>query len=320
MHERAEDRIAGLAARQRGLVTRAQLLRAGVSPHAVDRRVKTGRLRPVHRGVYLVGPLVVRHARELAAVLACGPHAALSHRSAAALWQLLPDRPETEPVDVTLRRGDRGNRPGIRVHRVFSMGPRDVTKLDGIAVTTPARTLLDLAGLLDGRELERVLALAERRDLVSRRQLHSLLARRSGRRGARPLRELLGRGARPAFTRSEAEDRFLALIRRARLPSPEANVRIGDCEVDFLWREPRLVVEVDGFAFHASERQFESDRRRDARLLAAGFHVMRVTWRQLVDEPEALLVRVTQVLERLSPPGWRPLEGAAPAGRRRGGA
>jgi very-short-patch-repair endonuclease len=171
--------------------------------------------------------------------------------------------------------------------------------LDGVPITTPARTLLDLAAVAHPRHLEQAVAEAERRRLASRRGLAALLARYPGRPGSRAVRALLEADARPALTRSEAERRFLVLIRSAGLPAPDVNVRVGDVEVDFLWREAGLVTEVDGYAFHSDRAAFENDRRRDAELAARGLTVIRVTWRQLVDEPEAVVVRIGQALARL---------------------
>ena len=154
-----DDLIDTLAARQRGLVTRAQLLEHGITSGAIGASVRAKRLRLMNRGVYRVGPLVAPHARELAAVLACGPNAFLSHQSAGSLWMLLPEPADNEPVDVSMRQGDRGRRPHIRVHRV-SLLARDVTTRENIPVTSVCRTVLDLAGVLERRELERVLAQA----------------------------------------------------------------------------------------------------------------------------------------------------------------
>jgi very-short-patch-repair endonuclease len=293
---RTDHEIAALAARQHGLVTRAQLLGAGIAVHAVDRRVKDGRLQPLHRGVYRVGPVVARHAREMGAVLACGPGAVLSHRSAAALWEMLPRPSRSTPIEVILPRGDRGRRPGIRAHRFSGLPPGDSTTIAGIPITTPARTLLDLASVAGTRELERAVAQVERRELARPGELLSLVNRHRRRPGTPALLALLAPDARPAWTRSEAEERLLALIGKGQLPRPEANVRVEGYEVDFLWREARVVVEVDGFAFHSSEKRFENDRRRDAQLAAAGLRVMRVTWRQMEVEPEAVLVRLARTL------------------------
>jgi len=292
-----DERIDQIAAAQLGLVTRAQLLAAGVSRHAIARRVATRRLRLLHRGVYRVGPVVAPYTRELAAVLACGPDAVVSHRSAGWLWRIVPDPGDAMRVDIILRNGDRGRRPNIRVHRM-RLDADDVTVRDGIPVTTPGRTLLDLAATLPLRELERAVAEAERANLFDHRDLACLAGRYAGRPGAPKLRRLLARDAPPAFTRWEAEERLLALVRKAQLPAPEMNVRVADHEVDFFWRRERLVVEVDGFAFHATSRNFEQDRLRDARLAAIGVHVVRVTWRQLTREPEATLVRLALTLGR----------------------
>jgi len=290
---RTESRIVELAAGQHGLVTRAQLLASGLSRDAIRWRVRVGRLRPVQRGIYLVGPLEHPRMRERAAVLACGAGAVVSHRSAGHLWGVCEAR--GGPVEVSLPSGNRGRRPGVRPHRV-RLRRDEVTALDGIPVTTPARTILDLAAQASFREVEQAVALAERCGLVGREELERIVARYPRRAGVRVLRAILGAAAGPALTRSEGEERLLALIRKGRLPEPELNVTVERFEVDFLWRRARLVVEVDGFAFHGSRVRFERDRQRDAALAAAGFRVMRVTWRQLASEPEALLVRLAQAL------------------------
>jgi len=186
-------------------------------------------------------------------------------------------------------------RPGIQIHRVASIGPTELRTRFGIPLTSPARTLLDLAAT-STNELEQALAEGYAKHLVRRTELTALLANHPRHRGARRLRALTETG--PALTRSEAERRFLALIRKAQLPRPEVNVRLGPYLLDFLWRRQRLVVEVDGFAFHSSRDAFERDRKRDADLVAHGFRVIRITWRQLVREPEALLARLAQALAR----------------------
>jgi predicted transcriptional regulator of viral defense system len=161
MTSSVDNVIDAIAAGQRGLVTRPQLRQHGISADVIDRRLRGGRLRPLHRGVYQVGPVAAPYARELAAVLACGPHSFVSHRSAGALWQLLPGSAEATAVDVSITQGDRGHRPNIRVHRVF-LAADEVTWLHGIPVTSASRTLMDLAAVLARRELER--ALAQRND------------------------------------------------------------------------------------------------------------------------------------------------------------
>jgi very-short-patch-repair endonuclease len=292
----ADRAIAELAGRQRGVVTRAQLLAAGIEASAIERRRRAGRLHAVHRGIYLVGHrAMAAGAREAAALLACGDGAVVSHLSAAHLLQLLPYPANRRPVDIAVSGRQGVPRPGIRIHRVKALDQRDVNRIDGLPVTTAARTLLDLAAVLPSDLLERAAAEAQVRRLVRRRDLVDQLERNQGRRGVRALRELLDeRGAAP--TRSEAERRLLRLIRSADLATPEVNARVGRYEVDFLWRAERLVVEVDGFAYHANRRAFESDRRRDATLAASGYMVLRVTWRQIVDAPEAVIARIAATL------------------------
>lgn len=286
--------IQELAARQRGVVTRGQLLAAGVGRREVDGRLSRGLLRRLHRGVFRVGPIAAPGMRELAACLACGPAALVGGRSAAGLWQILAELRSDEPV-VILVCGRERRHPGIRVQRVAGLVEDERTVLDGIPITTPARTLCDVAATIPIEELERALARALARRLLTRAAIERAVARASGRPGIGRLRALLA-GDIPPFTRSEAEDRLLALIRRADLPEPEVNVRIAGCEVDFLWRAQRLVAEVDGYAFHADGIAFENDRRRDLLLASRGFRVVRVTWRQLGREPETVLGRIAQAL------------------------
>lgn len=297
----ADQEIARIAARQHGVVTRSQLLELGLSPGAVDARVRARRLRPRHRGVYLpgslVGPLVPVRAREMSAVLACGPGAVLSHESAAALLDLLPPQSGSSPVEVTVEGRD-PRRAGIRIHRVRELLEPDTQVLDGIPVTTPGRTLLDLAGTIRDRRLEQAVTRAERLDHIDRRELVQVVADRGPRPGRRRLLAFLDGSTPAAFTRSEAEDRLLGLLRRAGLPHPMTNARMAGLEVDFLWPDRGVAIEVDGFAHHRSRRSFEIDRRRDMKLAAEGIQVVRVTWRQLEREPEILLVRLTRTLFR----------------------
>jgi putative AbiEi antitoxin of type IV toxin-antitoxin system len=185
-----DERIQQVAAGQMGLVTRAQLRACGIAASVIDRRLRAKRLHQLHRGVYRLGPLGDTRARELAAVLACGPHAVLSHRSAGALWQLLPAAEESAPIDVSVRQGNRGRRPKIWVHRV-SLAADDVTTLEGIPITSVRRTLLDLAGVLCGPDMECVLAQAERLQHADQHTLQSLADDNAGRPGARLLRALL---------------------------------------------------------------------------------------------------------------------------------
>jgi very-short-patch-repair endonuclease len=290
-----EEAILDVASRQHGLITREQLLQIGLSPDSVNRRLRGKRLCRMHRGVYRVGPLMALNAKEMAAVLACGGSTVISHRTAAVLWQLLPHL-RRAPIEVSVWVGDPSRRPGIRVHRVRRLRSDEVTKLTGIPITTVVRTLVDLSKGVAQRDLERAMAQAFDRGLSDAKRLHSHLSRCRHHPGVRRLRALLQDSATPALTRSEAEEHFLGMVRRAQLPMPNANCKIGRTEVDFFWREERLVVEIDGFAYHVSRTDFERDRRRDAILAAEGIVVMRVTWRQLTHEAEAVLVRLAQAL------------------------
>jgi very-short-patch-repair endonuclease/predicted transcriptional regulator of viral defense system len=294
---RARERaIRELAARQHGVVTRAQLLELGVEPGAIDRRLTADRLRALHRGVYLVESIAPPRAREMAAVLSCGEGAVLSHRSAVAVWQMLPHPAQLPDVEVTVAGRDPGRRPGVRVHRVRSLERDEVRTCQRIPITTPARTLLDLAAYGSRRELEQAAAEAQRRGLTTKRQLLALVGRYPTRHGAPALKRLAGSDEQPALTRSEAEERLLDLIRRAELTAPEVNMPLCGFEVDFLWRQEGLVVEVDGYAYHSDPHAFERDRRRDAVLAAHGYRVIRVTWRRIVDFPAAVVARVAQAL------------------------
>ena len=302
--------IAKLAVRQHGVVSRAQLLREGVPGHCIDERVSNGRLRNLHGGVYQVGPVAVPRAPLAAAVLACGgclgaegeSMAAISHTTGGLLMEVVPPSLASGPLELTVQGSERPRKPGLRVHRVRKFAADELTTVDSIPVTTRARTLLDLSGLLSPRQLERAIARADRAEPGLRDRLRELLLRYPGRRGTRRLRPFVQEDSILSLTRSEAEERLLGLIRKAAIRQPELNVVIEGVEVDFLWRRERLIVEVDGFAFHSSRRAFEHDHRRDHDLVMAGYRVMRVTWRQIVREPEALVVRLALSLARGSGP------------------
>lgn len=296
MNRSTDERVAEVAAAQHGVVTRAQAIGAGLTPRMIAGRLRSGRLRSVHRGVYRIGPLSPPRSREMSAVLACGPGAVVSHRSAAWLWDLVSPPAATWPVDVTVPGRDRSRRPGIRAHRVAALGAADTAMVEGIPVTAPVRTVVDLARVVVSGELERAVARAERQGLVTRGELSALIVRYRGRPGLPRLRAVVEGAGGPALTRSEAESLFLRLVRKVGLPAPEVNVTVQGYELDFLWPSAGIAVEVDGFAFHSSRPVFESDRRRDLRLAAAGIQVIRVTWRRLVDEPGATMVELGQTL------------------------
>jgi very-short-patch-repair endonuclease len=298
----ADAIIDDLAARQHGLVSRRQLLAAGIPSYTVDYRLERGRLRRVLRSVYRAGPLRSPHEREAAAVLSSGGTSVLSHHAAAIVWELIHRPAASGPVDLIVRDGSRVTAAGVRIHRC-TLRADEATLYDGIPITAPARTLLDIAPLVDVRQLELALARADRQNLATYDRIADLIGRYPRRAGVGRLRALLAASATPSLTRSEAERRFLELVRRGQLRAPEVNVKLRGFEVDFLWRAERLVVEVDGREFHSSRTAFEVDRRRDAVLAAAGLRVMRVTWQQLSNEAEALLVRLGLALARVEPGG-----------------
>ncbi len=281
--EAPDRRALALARRQHGAVTVAQLVAAGLGRHAIAFRLSKGWLRRLHHGVYLVGPLEAPLTHPMAAVLAYGAGALLSHSSAAVL-RCLRTAPDGT-IHVTVVGRDVRSRDGVIAHSVGHLHPSDATRHHGIPVTSPARTLLDIATQLPQRDLNRAADEARVHHLVTDHSIDEQFERYPHHRGIRALRQAIQN--EPAFTRSEAERRMLELIRAARLPEPEANARVGGHEVDFLWREQRLVVEVDGYAFHSSRSSFERDRRRDADLAREQLRVMRVTWRQIDSEPEA---------------------------------
>ncbi|CAN5558554.1 hypothetical protein BH20ACT18_BH20ACT18_05880 [soil metagenome] len=289
--------MARRAAPQHGILTRCQLLELGLDVDAIDYRLRVGRLLRVHRGVYAVGhrppsPL----APAMAAVLACGPAGALSHRSAAALWGI--DSRWRSPIDVSAST-ERRHR-GVRVHRTRTLTRRDVTVHYGIPVTTVARTLLDLAGVLDEKALARAVNEAQLKCRLRLEDLAALIARSPGRTTSR-LRTFVDRDEAP--TRSAFEDAFLSFVDRYGLPRPLVNEDVAGYEVDALWPEHKLVVELDSRAYHDSEQPFERDRNKDADLLTAGYSVLRVTWRRLEDAPALEARRLAVLLARSAAAG-----------------
>jgi very-short-patch-repair endonuclease/predicted transcriptional regulator of viral defense system len=281
--------IARVAERQHTVVSLTELKALGLGKAAAAKRAASGRLRRIHRGVYAVGHgRLTREGHWMAAVLACGPKAVLSHRSAAALWGLRSDNRAKTDVSVPSRSAR--SRPGIDVHRSMTLAPSDCTTHDGIPCTTVARTLLDLAEVLNRRGLERAIERAEVLRLFDLRAVQDVLARANGRRGAAVLRAVLARLGEPALTEHELEERFLGLCRIARLPTPEVNawLDIDDdpaVKADFLWRRERVIVETDGYETHGTRQAFERDRLRDQRLKRAGYEPLRFTWRQVAERP-----------------------------------
>jgi very-short-patch-repair endonuclease len=292
-----EDRISSMAGLQRGRVSRAQLRAAGVADRTIDYLVAKGHLHRVHRGVYAVGhtapaPL----ADETAALLACGPHAVLSHRTAAQLWKLVPDG--NTRIDVTIR-GRNGPRPsGVTVHRTTRLNRSEVRTLDRLPITSALRTLLDLAATVDLRTLERAVEQGLHEKLVGERQLRQAAAAANGSRGASKLRALLEQQHEPGLLRSMAERRLRELIRLAQLPDPKTNVPMHGVEADFYWPELGVVIEVQSQKFHLTRAALERDTRKAAKLTAAGLTVSYVTWTQMEREPLAVVARIAQTLAR----------------------
>ncbi len=249
----------------------------------------------VHRGVYAVGhAALTRQGRWIAALLAVGPGAVLSHRSAAELWRLGPR--EGAGVDISINRA-RARRKGIVVHR-SALGPDEITIVDGIPVTTVARTLLDLAAELTRRQLERALHEADIQRLWDVTGLRALMDRYPSRRGTRTLRAIFAANYLGAPTRNDFEARFLVSLVDNALPRPLVNHQVptvGEC--DFVWPDQRLIVELDGYATHGTRHCFEADRARDRALQVAGWRVIRITWLQLRDEPRQLAADLRGLLQ-----------------------
>jgi very-short-patch-repair endonuclease len=268
----------------------------GIAPGAIKRRVAARRLQPLWRGVYSFGHRELTiEGRHIAAVLACGRGAFLSLRSAAGSWDMLPMW--EGPVDVTVAtKAGRVQRPGIRLHLVRRLDSRDVTVRNGIPITTPAKTLVDLNAAVPDRVVERAFEQAQIRRLLPPGAIEDALERAVGRK-TRTLRRLIALEQRAAtITRSELEERFLALVRRAGLPEPEVNARLAGYEVDFLWREKLRVIEVDGHAYHSTRQATSRDRRKDDDLEAAGYRVTRFTADQILHDPEDTLARAARAL------------------------
>jgi very-short-patch-repair endonuclease len=284
--ERIDARIVELARMQHGLVASRQLRALGLDSRAIGRRVARGWLIERGDGVFQVGAVAGPRAPEMAALLLYGERSTISDGTAVVQWKLRAWG--TAPIHVTVPTGVTG-RPGVQLHRRV-LADADRTTLDGLRITTPARTIADISPSMPAVELQRLIEEAQLRSLASREQLEAYAARRPA------LRKALGAGDEPRLTRSEAERRLLELIRAAGLPTPRTNVRVAGHEVDMLWPRQRLVVEVDGYAFHGSRVAFERDRSRDARLVAAGYRVLRVTWRQLTAEPERVVAILAAAL------------------------
>jgi very-short-patch-repair endonuclease len=302
-----------LSRNQHGAITRHQLLDFGVTSKEIERRVARGRLHPIHRGVYAVGrPELTQHGLWMAAVLSCGPAAVLSHGSAAALWAIRARR-ERDPgslagssVEISVPAEVDRRRRGIRLHR-RCLGKRDVTRRDGIPVTTPSLTLIDLGTVLIAERLEAVVNEADKLGLVDPERLRREVEEHAGVAGVAALRSVLDHRTF-RLTDSELERRFLRLVRRAKLPPPRTRERLNGFRVDFYWPELGLVVETDGLRYHRTPAQQARDRLRDQAHLRAGLVAVRFTHAQVAFEPAHVVVVLRDVaarrrLERLAGAG-----------------
>ncbi len=292
---RVDLAIAALAGAQHGVVSHAQLIAVGATLDSIKWRLRTGRLHRLHRGVYLVGHAVQPpRAAEMAAQLACEPRSQISHRSAAVMLELIAASEQRGPVDVTVIGRDPNRQEGIRLHRVAHLEPWEIEQQGAIRLTSPARTLLDLAAVARPWELENAVAQARRKKRVSDAEIDDQIARNPGRRGVRRLRRLREIEGGPALSRSRPERRLLRLIRSSSLPTPKTNEVVCGLEVDMAWPEHKLVVEFDSREFHSDPLAFERDRLRDARLVANGYRVIRITHRELRDAPQRVVNHIRQ--------------------------
>jgi predicted transcriptional regulator of viral defense system len=295
--------LAELAAGQHVVFSAEQVGALGISGSALRKRAAAGALHRVHRAVYSLVPpgLLTRKGHYMAAVLACGPGAVLSHRDAAHLHEIRATH--RSKIDVTIPRRATLSHEGIDIHRSTTLTDADVTTIDGVPCTALARTILDLAGVVGEREVERAMEQAEMLGALDARALDDQLERNLNAHAAGCLRRALAAyqpGQAP--TESEFEERMLALCRGIGVPVPRRQFYVdpGDGEplvrLDFAWPEHRYAVETDGRRYHGTAGRFEADRRKDQRLMLAGWRVSRITWRQLRDEPERIARLVLQEL------------------------
>jgi len=295
--------LAALASTQHTVFELGQLRDLGLTAAGVRKRAATGRLHRIHHRVYSLVPpkLLSREGRWMAAVLACGPGAVLSHRSAAALLELRGTN--RARIDVTVPTRSYREHRGIDLHRSTTLRPNDTTVEQNIPCTTVARTQLDLAEVINRRGLERAFDQAEAMDAFDLRALEDQLERNSTRRGAAVVRAVLAEHyIGSTLTWSEFEERFLAMTRALGLPRPEVNHWIvlpdGGPPIrgDFVWRAQRAVLETDGHGTHRTRQAFEGDRKKDQRLIVAGWRSVRVTVRQFEREPDRIAATTIALL------------------------
>ena len=294
-----EVRLARIAGRQHGVVTLRQLEAIGIGGTSVKRRVSSGRLVRLYRGVYAVGHVQrTRETRWIAAVMASGRGCFLSYFDATALWRIYETRSAT--IHVTTTAQSVRKLPGIKVHRARRLDPADVTTKDGIPVTTVARTLVDLTDVLPSDRILRAMREAEYLKLLDIDSLIAAVQRANGRRRLTELTKAIERHRPGQIVRDELEHRFQELLHEAGLPEPETNIKVETTNrtytLDCLWPEQGVAVELDGRAAHARAAAFEEDRARDAALTATGLRPLRFTWRRLTEEPEDVLAELKATL------------------------
>jgi len=281
--------IAALAGRQGGIVAIAQLLDAGLTRCAVARQVAGGRLHPVHHGVYAVGHRNLSTVgRRWSAVMAYAPDGVLSDRSSASAWGIVPVGGKLE---VTVRPAGRRRRDGIVLHR-RQLQTDELTRLHGLPITTPARTLLDLAATLTTKRLSTAISRAEQHRLLDFDDLHRLLARHPRRPGTPALRTVLASYSGPRDTHSALEE----LIAELDLAPPQHNVLIHGAVRDFAWPRHRLVVEADSYSWHRSPTALDDDRQRDVTLALAGWRTLRFTHAQVTQRPAYVTTAIRAAL------------------------
>jgi very-short-patch-repair endonuclease len=286
-----DEILARLAGSSHGVVTRQELLSAGVTRHEIQQRLATGALITVHRGVFRVGhaaPSV--EARYLAAVKACGPGSLLAGRAAAYLLHLLNRRPPLPEVLTAHHR-----RPtAVTVRRCRSIDGRDATTWRGLPVTNVPRTLVDLAALLDPPDLARAFHEAAVKHRLKPDAVERVLDRRHNWPGARKLRRVIWEDEPVSLSRLESS--FIGVLRRAHLPVPRTNVAVGTYFVDCRWPDHRLTVELDSYRYHHTRHAWERDRQREREARARGDEFRRYTWRDVTEEPKPMLADLRALL------------------------
>jgi very-short-patch-repair endonuclease len=291
-----DSEIARLARAQGGAVGRAQLRAMGFGRGAIDHRIDRERLHRTLRGVYLAG-----HSAETelapywAALISGGPASYITAGSALELYGAA--EPEGGPVHITVIAGRRRKRRGVLPHRTRRFNPQDFGLLDGVLpITSPARAALDYAEYATPRQLERVVNVLHYKGLASPQDLHDVIARTPGRHGTPLLKAVLARHEGPVRFRSGGERIVLAILKRARLPRPEVNAIAEGEEIDFLYRDPKVAIELDGGAAHGTPAAVDRDRRKDAYMRSKGYEVLRYSWWQIEEETEAVIAEISAKL------------------------